>query len=133
MLDQPTTILVVEDSPDVRDLLVSFLSRSGFAVDSAVNGQVALAMIAAKPHDLILLDLSMPVMDGWQTLDAIRALPDGEQRMVVALTAHALPQERAEGLRRGFNAYITKPIQLRGFLQTLTKLLSDRKPGASGI
>ena len=123
MVNQPATILVVEDSADVRELLVSLLTRSGYAVNSAPNGQAALELLAAQRPDLILLDLSMPVLDGWQTLAAIRALPDGAQRIVAALTAHALPHEREEGLRRGFTAYITKPIDIRGFLQTIAALL----------
>jgi two-component system, cell cycle response regulator DivK len=120
------TILVVEDSPDVRELLVSLLMRSGYTVTWALNGQTALALLQAHWPDLILLDLSMPIMDGWQTLAAIRALPDGAKQIVAALTAHALPHEREEGLRRGFNAYITKPIDIRGFLQTITVLLQQR-------
>ena len=123
MLNPQATILVVEDSPDVRELLVSLLTRSGYAVNSAPNGQAALELLAAQRPDLILLDLSMPILDGWQTLAAIRALPDGAQRIVAALTAHALPQEREEGLRRGFTSYITKPIDIRGFLQTIAALL----------
>jgi two-component system, cell cycle response regulator DivK len=120
------TILVVEDSPDVRELLVSLLTRSGYAVRSAPNGQTALALLQADWPDLILLDLSMPILDGWQTLAAIRALPNGAQQKVAALTAHALPHEREEGLRRGFTAYLTKPIDIRGFLQTIAGLLQQR-------
>jgi len=120
------TILVVEDSPDVRELVVSLLTRSGYTVTWALNGQAALALLHAHWPDLILLDLSMPMMDGWQTLAAIRALPDGAQQIVAALTAHALPHEREEGLRRGFTAYITKPIDIRGFLQTIAGLLHQR-------
>jgi len=125
VLNPPATILVVEDSPDVRELLVSLLTRSGYTVNSASNGKTALEMLQEQRPDLILLDLSMPIMDGWQTLAAIRALSDGAQRIVVAVTAHALPHERDEGLRRGFNAYITKPIDIRGFLQTIAALLQQ--------
>ena len=125
MLNSPATILVVEDSPDVRELLVSLLTRSAYNVTGAPNGKIALEILKAQPPDLILLDLSMPVMDGWQTLAAIRALPNGAQQMVAALTAHALPHERDEGLKRGFNAYITKPIDIRGFLQTIAGLLQN--------
>ena len=125
MVNRAATILVVEDSADVREFLVSLLTRSGYTVNSAPNGQVALELLAAQRPDLILLDLSMPILDGWQTLAAIRALPDGAQRIVAALTAHALPQEREEGLRRGFTSYITKPIDIRGFLQTIAALLQQ--------
>ena len=127
MLNTPATILVVEDSPDVRELLVSLLARSGYIVNSAPNGKIALEIFQALRPDLILLDLSMPVMDGWQTLAAIRGLPGGAQQIVAALTAHALPYEREEGLRRGFNAYITKPIDIRAFLQTIAMLLQQDK------
>jgi CheY-like chemotaxis protein len=120
------TILVVEDSQDVRELLVSLLTRSGYTVRSAPNGQTALALLQAGWPDLILLDLSMPILDGWQTLAAIRALPNGAQQKVAALTAHALPHEREEGLRRGFTASITKPIDIRGLLQTIAVLLQQR-------
>jgi two-component system, cell cycle response regulator DivK len=123
VVNRAATILVVEDSADVRELLVSLLTRSGYAVTSAPNGQVALELLAAQRPDLILLDLSMPILDGWQTLAAIRALPNGGQQIVAALTAHALPHEREEGLRRGFHTYITKPIDIRGFLQTIAALL----------
>jgi two-component system, cell cycle response regulator DivK len=123
VVNRPATILVVEDSPDVRELLVSLLTRSGYTVNRARDGKIALEILQTQRPDLILLDLSMPIMDGWQTLAAIRALPDGAQRIVAALTAHALPYEREEGLQRGFNAYITKPIDIRGFLQTIAALL----------
>jgi two-component system, cell cycle response regulator DivK len=119
------TILVVEDSTDVRALLVSILTRTGYSVWSAVNGEAALGLLQGQQPDLILLDLSMPILDGWQTLAAIRAMPKGEQQIVAALTAHALPHEREEGLRRGFNTYITKPIDIRAFLQTVSGLLQQ--------
>jgi two-component system, cell cycle response regulator DivK len=125
VLNSTATILVVEDSPDVRDLLVSLLTRNAYNVTGAPNGKIALEILKAQRPDLVLLDLSMPVMDGWQTLAAIRALPNGAQQTVAALTAHALPHERDEGLRRGFNAYITKPIDIRGFLQTIAGLLRE--------
>jgi two-component system cell cycle response regulator DivK len=126
MVSKDITILVAEDSNDIRDMLVRLLQRSGYHVCAATNGQEALAHLHQQAPDLVLLDLSMPELDGWQTAMAIRALPGGKQVPVVAVTAHAMTGDREAILAHGFDAYVSKPLDIRAFLDVITKILQRR-------
>jgi CheY-like chemotaxis protein len=116
-------IMVVEDSPDVRAVMVRLLRYGGYDVIETVNGQEALARMREHEPALVLLDLSMPVMNGWMTLSAIRALPGGDRIPVVAVTAHAMTGDREAALKHGFDAYVTKPLDIHVFLDTVAKML----------
>ena len=120
--EQPT-VLVVEDSRDVREVLVHILRRNGFAVMAAANGLEALEQLREGLPDLVLMDLSMPVLDGWGTLTALRDLPGGRLLPVVAVTAHAMANDRERVLAHGFNAYISKPLDIRAFLGVVNAFL----------
>src|SRR5688500_11878569 len=114
-----TCILVAEDARDIRDILARLLQHNGYHVNTAANGQEALASLQNELPDIILLDLSMPDLDGWKTLDAIRALPIGRDIPIIAVTAHAMAGDRETILAYGFDAYITKPLNLRGLLDVV--------------
>jgi CheY-like chemotaxis protein len=114
-----TCILVAEDARDIRDILTRLLQHNGYHVITAANGQEALASFQSVRPDIILLDLSMPVLDGWKTLDAIRALPIGRDIPIIAVTAHAMVGDREAILGYGFDAYITKPLNLRDLLDVV--------------
>lgn len=117
------TILVVEDSPDVRAVLVRLLQHNNYEVIETTNGFEALAQIQQHRPDLVLLDLSMPIMDGWTTLESIRALPGCATLPIVAVTAHTMGGDREAVLRHGFNAYVMKPLDIRIFLATIADTL----------
>jgi two-component system, cell cycle response regulator DivK len=123
MIDTRYTVLIAEDAPDIRDILARLLQRSGYRVIETSNGREALASLQAERPDVVLLDLSMPVIDGWDALSAIRAFPGGKQLPIVAVTAHAMVGDREAALRHGFNAYITKPLDLRSLLDLVKQLL----------
>lgn len=124
MACESTKILLVEDSAAIRSMLVRLLKYNNYEVIEAMNGQDALANIKNDAPALVLLDLSMPVMDGWTTLRAIRTLPIGVNLPVIALTAHAMNGDREAAIEYGFDAYVTKPIDIPAFLHTLTRLLA---------
>jgi PAS domain S-box-containing protein len=110
-------ILVVEDHPDISDYLKDALVRSGALVETAADGQLSLSLCEAKTFDLILMDLQLPVIDGYETTRRLRA--SDNKAKIIALTAHAKPEDRVRCLKSGFDDYISKPISgtdLVGFL-----------------
>jgi two-component system cell cycle response regulator DivK len=105
------TILVVEDNVDNRRILVYRLRRIGdFRILEASNGQEALDAVEAEPPDLIFMDLKMPVMDGWEATQRIRALEKGRHIPIIALTAQAMAGDEQKALAAGCDDYVAKPI-----------------------
>src|SRR5712691_11519725 len=123
----PTTILIADDHDDTRELLQLLLSGAGYHVREARDGSECLAMACAHRPDLIVIDLSMPVMDGWGLFQELKA--DGRTRTIqcIALTAHA-DLNRSQALEIGFDAYVSKPFSGENLLQTIATVLSSRKP-----
>lgn len=103
------TVAVVEDNPDNR-LLVRAILEDLYAIEEYENGTEALAGLRAQPPDLVLLDISLPGMDGTEVLRAMRADPALQGLPAIALTAHAMAGDREKYLSSGFNEYVTKPI-----------------------
>ena len=108
------TILLVEDNEMNRDMLSRRLERKGYTVLIAVDGQQAVDMAAAAPHDLILMDMSLPVLDGWEATRQIRAT--GSKVPIIALTAHAMDGDEQKAREAGCDDYDTKPIELSRLL-----------------
>ena len=104
------SILVVDDSENNRDLLTSALKSYQFRVDSAENGQIALDKIRAHHFDLILMDLKMPVMDGFAATQAIRGMHKGQSIIIIAVSASVSEDTRQRIQRSGFNDFIAKPL-----------------------
>ena len=105
------TILVVEDNIDNRRILVYRLRRIGeFRILEASNGQEALEVVAKEPPDLIFMDLKMPVMDGWEATQRIRAQEKGRRTPIIALTAQAMAGDEQKALAAGCDDYVAKPI-----------------------
>ncbi len=102
-------VAIVEDNPDNR-LLVRVLLEDLYSIEEFENGPDALASFIADPPDLVLLDISLPGMDGLEVLSRIRSTPALASLPIVALTAHAGPADRAKYLDAGFDEYMTKPI-----------------------
>ena len=104
-------VLIAEDNPVNRELLRELLETRGYSVVEACNGEEALRVIDESRPDILLLDLDMPVLDGFATVRRIRENPSLASLPVVAVTAYAMQGDRDKCLRAGMNAYVSKPIQ----------------------
>jgi two-component system cell cycle response regulator DivK len=117
-------ILLVEDNEMNRDMLSRRLRKRGYDVVTAVNGQDGIAQASSESPDLILLDMSLPVIDGWQAAQQLKADPVTTSIPIIALTAHAMDGDREKCLQVGCDDYDTKPIDLKrllGKIQALDK------------
>ena len=121
-------VLVVDDEADIRGLLAELLRRAGHEVVEAENGRAGLRAFHSSPPDLVLLDVSMPELDGWQTLERIRDLSDVP---VLMLTARGDELERVRGLQAGADDYVVKPFGRQELLARIETLLRrvQRDPG----
>lgn len=119
-------ILLVEDNEMNRDMLSRRLERKGFDVIMAVDGGQGLSLAQAERPDLILMDMSLPVVDGWEATRQLKAAPDTRAIPIIALTAHAMSEDREKALAAGCDDYDTKPIDLPHLLEKIEALLSSR-------
>ncbi len=117
-------ILLVEDNEMNRDMLSRRLTRNGFEIAIAVNGQEGLDMATSERPDLILMDLSLPVMDGWEATRQIKANAATRTIPVIALTAHAMADDKAKALAAGCDDFDTKPVELPRLLEKINALLA---------
>ena len=118
-----TRILLVEDNPENRDMLSRRLIRRGFEVEFAEDGAEAVRKARDVSPALILMDLSLPVMDGWEATRRIKADPMSAGIPVIALTAHAMSSDREQALGAGCDDYDTKPVDLERLLGKMRALL----------
>jgi CheY-like chemotaxis protein len=118
-------ILYVEDNDDNIYVLKSRLTRAGFTILVAIDGAQGVAMAATEQPDLILMDLSLPVLDGWEATRRIKAAPETKHIPVVALTAHAMAGDREKALAAGCNDFDTKPVELPRLLGKIRALLRE--------
>jgi CheY-like chemotaxis protein len=114
-----TTVLLVEDNEMNRDMLSRRLQRRGFDVLTAVDGEEALRLTRERQPHIVLMDMSLPVLDGWEATRRLKADPATRHIPVIALTAHALPAERDRALEAGCNAFETKPIDFPRLLSVM--------------
>jgi two-component system cell cycle response regulator DivK len=121
----PTTILIADDHDDNRELLRILLSGAGYDVREARDGSECLALARDQPPDLILIDLSMPVLDGWGVFRELKADQRTQTIPCMAVTAHA-ELDRNEALETGFSAYISKPFSSDVLLKTIATVLAKR-------
>ena len=122
-------VLVVEDSEDNLALVRRLLRRAPYSVIEARDGRAALQDAHVYRPDLILLDMSLPEIDGWTVVRALRALPEFKSTVVVALTAHAMDGDRERTLEAGCNEFLTKPLDVTTFLPTIARLLEAAHAG----
>jgi CheY-like chemotaxis protein len=118
-------ILYVEDNEDNIFMLKNRLTRAGFTVIIATDGAQGIAMALRERPDMILMDLSLPVLDGWEATRQIKAAPDTKHIPVIALTAHAMAGDREKALAAGCDDFDTKPIELPRLLGKI-KALAER-------
>lgn len=109
MTAQRPLVLIAEDFEDARELYRDYLEFSGFGVETASNGREAVELAARLQPDLILMDASMPVLDGWQATRELKAAPGTSHIPVIALTAHAFDDARQQARAAGCDGFITKP------------------------
>lgn len=120
-------ILLVEDNEMNRDMLSRRLARKKYEVLVAVDGAEGVAMARSEEPDLILMDMSLPVMDGWEATRRLKASPETGAIPVIALTAHAMSGDREKALEAGCDDYDTKPIELPHLLAKMEALLGEEK------
>ena len=116
-------LLLVEDNEMNRDMLSRRLARKGFDVVCAVDGQQGLDLARQEKPDLILMDMSLPVLDGWEATRRLKADPDLKALPVIALTAHAMASDEQKARQAGCDDYDTKPIELQRLLGKIEALL----------
>ena len=119
-------ILLVEDNEDNRDMLSRRLIRKGYEVALAVDGGAGVAQAAALCPDLILMDMSLPVLDGWEATRQIKAAPETSAIPIIALTAHAMSGDREKAIAAGCDDYDTKPVELARLLGKIETLLTQK-------
>ena len=119
-----TRILLVEDDEMNRDMLSRRLTKRGYDVSIAVDGKEAVEIAGPLSPDLILMDLSLPGLDGWDAARLLKASPDTRDVPIIALTAHAMSDDRQKAIEAGCDDYDTKPIQLPRLLEKMRVLLN---------
>ncbi len=119
-------VLIVEDNEMNRDMLSRRLERRGYEVLIAVDGGEGVAMATAHLPSLILMDMSLPVMDGWAATRCLKSMPMTSGIPIIALTAHAMSGDREKAIEAGCDDYDTKPIELPRLLSKIETLLSAR-------
>ena len=116
-------ILVVEDNEINRDMVVRRLQRRGFTIVSAVDGQQGIDMTRSEKPDLILMDMSLPVLDGWEATRQIKSDPDIKHIPIIGLTAHAMVGDRDKAIQAGCNDYATKPVEFEKLVGLINRLI----------
>ena len=120
-------ILLVEDNEMNRDMLSRRLERKGYQVVLAVDGQSGMELAQAESPDLILMDMSLPVMDGWEASRKLKADPRTRRVPIIALTAHAMAGDRERAIEAGCDDYDTKPVELPRLLGKIEALLPPKR------
>lgn len=124
-------VLIVEDNEVNRDMLSRRLIRRGYEVKVAIDGQQGIDMAKTDSPDLILMDMSLPVLDGWEATRRLKAATDTSQIPIIALTAHALMSDREQAFEVGCDDYETKPIDFPRLLEKMAKILGPKAPVVS--
>lgn len=122
----PKSILVVEDEPNIVLSLQFLMKKEGFDVRIANDGEAALAEVRARAPDLILLDVMIPLRDGYEVCQTIRANPDWRSIYIIMLTAKGRDVDREKGLSLGANDYVTKPFSTRDLTEKVKQILAEK-------
>jgi CheY-like chemotaxis protein len=122
---QDWDIVVIDDEPDSLEVARLILDFYGARVHTATNGHEAVALVEKVKPRFVISDLSMPEMDGWEFIQALKAMRDTENIPVIALTAHAMRGDRERAIAAGFHNYLTKPLTATTFMDELLNLLLD--------
>ena len=119
-------ILLVEDNEMNRDMLSRRLTRRGYQVIMAIDGEQGRSMAQTEMPDLILMDMSLPIMDGWEVTRQLKAAPETSSIPIIALTAHAMAGDREKALSVGCDDYDTKPVEFPRLLEKIRTFLNNK-------
>jgi len=122
-------LLLVEDNEMNRDMLSRRLIRSGYEVVLALDGAQGVALAASEAPDVVLMDMSLPVLDGWEATRRLKSDPKTRTLPVIALTAHAMAGDEAKARQAGCDDFDTKPVEYTRLLSKIEGLLQKRKAG----
>ena len=122
-------VLLVEDNEMNRDMLSRRLVRRGYEVVFAVDGQQGIDMAASESPDIILMDLSLPVIDGWEATRRVKAQAATRNIPIIGLTAHAMSDDRDKAMNAGCDEYDTKPVELDRLIGKMERLLGNHQAG----
>lgn len=117
-------VLLVEDNEMNRDMLSRRLRKKGFEVDMALDGAQGVEMARSGGYDIVLMDMSLPVIDGWEATRQLRAVPETRDVPIIALTAHAMAGDRDKAMDAGCSDYDTKPVEIDRLLLKMNTLLA---------
>ena len=117
-------VLLVEDNEMNRDMLSRRLQRRGYEVIIALDGQQGVQMAQSRSPDVVLMDMSLPVMDGWEATRTLKSSPETRNIPVIALTAHAMSTDRERAMEAGCDDYDTKPIELTRLIAKIESLIA---------
>jgi len=131
-IDLPKKILIVDDNQDSRELVVKILKARGYQTIEAVDGEEALEKAVAERPDLILMDRSLPKIDGYEVTRRLKSRQDFKDIPIVALTAHAMRGDREKALEAGCEGYISKPINVHELPELVTSYLRGKKESILG-
>ena len=126
-----TKVLLVEDNEMNRDMLSRRLTRRGFYVVFAVDGQQGVELARSEKPDIILMDMSLPVMDGWEATRRVKSDAATRHVPVIGLTAHAMSGDHEKAIRAGCDDYDTKPVELDRLVGKMERLLGNGRPTAA--
>jgi CheY-like chemotaxis protein len=116
-------VLITEDDEETLDLVSFILQRAGFETLKARTGLEAIEVAQREHPDLILMDMSMPEMDGWTAAEKLKADPATQDILIVALTVRSLPHDKMRALEAGCDGYLTKPMNVRNFIKQVTSFI----------
>ena len=126
-MDRERTVLIVEDNEDNRIVYSTILRHHGFRVSEALDGEEGIAKAREELPDIILMDISIPVIDGWEVTQTLKRDELTRHIPVVALTAHAMPGDRERAISVGCDGYLAKPCEPRAVLAEVNRLLASRQ------
>jgi CheY-like chemotaxis protein len=126
MTDNAKTVLLVEDNEDNRIVYSTILQHFGYRVMEALNGEEGIAKARAEKPDLILMDISIPIIDGWEATQVLKRDPDTKHIPIIALTAHALASDREKAMEVGCDSYLAKPCEPKAVVSEVQKFLGSR-------
>lgn len=121
-------ILLVEDNEINRDMLSRRLERRGYRVAIALDGEQGVSMAGLEAPDLILMDMSLPVLDGWEAARRLKAAPETRAIPIIALTAHVMVGDREKAIESGCDDYDTKPVEFQRLLEKIETILAKGTP-----
>ena len=121
-------ILLVEDNEMNRDMLSRRLERRGYRVAIALDGEQGVSMAGSEAPDLVLMDMSLPVLDGWEAARRLKAIPETRAIPIIALTSHAMVGDREKAIEAGCDDYDTKPVEFQRLLEKIETILAKGTP-----